>query len=185
MRVLRLLIVLACASVTSGCYVVSVAGLGDAAATFDESLLGRWRNVEDDVDLVLERDEWSTYGVTLRDRTGSQRFTGRLATIGGARYFDLTIHAGTDPGPALLPVHIIGRITLRDGSLLVELLDYDWFRGRLKRGSLTIPALLDARDTVLIAASRAQLARWLSAHASSPALFSEAMTLAREPESSK
>lgn len=186
MRALRVLLVVLSACATTGCYVVSVSGLADtASSTFDESLLGHWTSREDDVDLLVERDEWRTYAITMRDRTGEQHFTGRLAVIGGARYVDLTIQHGTEASPALLPVHIIGRVTHHESTLRIDLLDYDWFRGRVSRGSLTTPAVLDERDSLLLTAPRAQLRRWLAANAATPALFAEVLVLTRDEGDTK
>lgn len=173
MRALHLLAVVAAAWLTSGCYVLSVHGIADpAAVVFDEALLGQWKSAEGDGDaqeLLIERDEWRTYAVTLRDRGGeAQHFTVRLVKIGPAQFFDATIHGGTDPGPVLLPVHVFGRVAVRDGRLEVETPDYDWFNGRLTRGSLTIPALRTERDAILVTAAPRQVRQWLAANAASP-----------------
>lgn len=173
MRGLRLLVLVAAAWLSSGCYVVSVHGITDPEAiVFDEALLGQWKSAEGDQDpqeLLIERDEWRTYVVTLKDRSGeAQRFTVRLVKIGSAQFFDATIHGGTEPGPALLPVHVFGRVSVRDGRLELETPDYDWFSGRLGRGALTIPALRTERDTILITAAPKQLRRWLAANGAGP-----------------
>jgi hypothetical protein len=186
MRFLKLLLLFAATCSASGCYVVSVTGLADTSSSvFDETLLGRWRNAEDELEVSIERAEWRSYDVKLRDRTGEQRFTARLTLIGETQFFDLAPHAGTDPGVSLLPVHILGRVAQRDGALAVDLLDYDWFTGRLARGSLTTSALLDDREVLLLTAGRPQLRRWLAAHVASPAMFTEFTTLTRESEMSK
>lgn len=170
MRGLHLLVVVIAAWLASGCYVVSVHGIADpAAVVFDEALLGQWKNAEGDQDpeeLLVERDEWRTYAVTVKDRRAEpQRFTVRLVKIGQLQYFDATIHGGTEPGPALLPVHVVGRVAIRDGRLEVETPDYDWFSARLNRGSLTVAAVLTERDTILITATPARVRRWLAANA--------------------
>lgn len=186
MRALRILLVLLSACATTGCYVVSVSGLADtASSTVDERLLGRWKSAEDEVELVIARDEWRSYAVTMRDRTGEQRFTARLHTIGEVEYFDLTIQNGTETNPALLPIHILGRVKHEDTTLQVELLDYDWFRGRMARGSLTTPAVVDERDTILLTGTRTQLRRWLAANGAAPKFFAEALVLRREAVETK
>jgi hypothetical protein len=186
MRALRVLFVLVSAWTAAGCYVVSLSGLADAASTeFDERLVGRWTSADDEVELVVAADEWRTYAVTMRDRTGDQRFTARLATLGDQRLFDLTIHVGTETNPALLPVHIIGRVHVHEDEMRVQLLDYDWFRGRLTRGSLTTPATLDERDTVLLTAPRTRFRQWLTANAGSPSVFADVLVLVRDPGNQK
>lgn len=187
MRLLRALLVVACTVSVSGCYVVTLRGLADtASAEFDESLLGRWDSVEDEIHVLLERDEWHTYAVTWRDRSGEQRFTGRLVTLGGRQFFDVTLHGGTELGPAALPVHVPVRLTRQDTAIVVETLAYDWFRGRVDRGSLVgLTAVLDERETVIVTASDAAWRKWLAGHAGSPMVFEEAMVLTRSPGETK
>jgi hypothetical protein len=183
MRALRVLLVLVCACSAAGCYVASLTSLSDAASTtFDEALLGRWNNAEDDSHLELTRDEWSTYAVLYRDSMGEQRWTGRLTPIGTKRFFDITMAAGNESSPVLLPVHIIGRVALQDDRLDVEILSYEWFRGRLRRGTLTTTAVLDDRETILLTAPRDRLRRWLEVNAGVGPLFADAMTFTKERE---
>jgi hypothetical protein len=119
--------------------------------------------------------------VTVGAGERRQRFTGRLTDVGRSRMFDLTLPAGAEPAPALVPVHILGRLVRRDETLVVELLDYDWFRTRARPGAIALPLLLDERETVLITASRERLRRWLGANASA-ALFSVPRTFTRDKQ---
>ena len=186
MRALRVLLVLLSVCSSSGCYVVSLTGLADtSSAALDESLLGKWRSADDEMELELARDEWRTYDVTLKDHTGEQRFTARLATVGNTRFIDLTVRTGIEPGAALLPVHIIGRLTIKDDELSVALLDYDWFRGRLSRGSLRLPAVIDEREAVVITARQPQFRQWLTTNAATAAMFDDAMVFTREAKGEK
>ncbi len=186
MRTAGLCIVLLCACLSGGCYVASLQGLADETSTVsDDTLVGRWYSVDDDVEVTIAPDEWRTYSVVMRDAAGERKFTARVTTIASRQFFDLTVQNGLESMPALLPVHLIGRFTTKDDALVVELLTYDWFRGRLERGSLTVPAVLDERDTVLVTASRQKLREWLTANATASALFEEAMVLSKNAPASK
>lgn len=186
MRAVGLLVVLACACVNAGCYVVSLQGLADDSSTVAlDQIVGRWHSADDEVELTIAPDQWRTYSVVMRDGSGEQTFTGRITDVARSKLFDLTVSLGQESRVALLPVHIIGRLTVKEDTLVVELLVYDWFRGRLGRGSLTLPAVMDERDAVLLTAGRAKLRGWLAANAASPALFEEALVLARKPEGAR
>jgi hypothetical protein len=182
----RILLVLLIASHASGCYVASISGLSDAdSAVVIEELAGHWRSEDEEIDLVLSRDEWRSYDVVLQQRGVSHHFTGRVALIGGGHLFELTVHSGVEMTPALLPVHILGRLTLSEGRLVVGLLDYEWLRARMGRKDFRLPVVADERQTLLITAPRAQLRRWLTANGATPGVFSEAMTLTRVPKEEK
>ena len=187
MRLLCTLLVLACACLSSGCYVANLSGIADASnSVLDEILVGRWQNTEDEVEVVVARDEWQSYAVTWRDRSNEQQFTGRLTAIGGRRFIDLTPRSGTDAGPVLLPVHVTCRLTVTDGALVVEVMNYEWFTRRLGRRQLVgLTAVIDDRGTVLVTSTTAQWRKWLLAHATSTEVFEEAWTLTRIPEVSK
>lgn len=182
MLAVRFVLVLLCACSSGGCYVVSLHGLADDASTVaDEQIAGHWVNPDDGVDVLITQDEWRTYAVAVRDTTGEQQFTARITDVNGRRYFDLTVRAGAELKAALLPVHLLGRFSTKDDTLVVELLAYDWVRGRFDRGSLIVPAVVDERDAVVLTAKRARLREWLAANAASTALFEEAMVLSRAP----
>lgn len=184
MRAARLLVVLVCAWLSGGCYVVSLHGLADDASTVtDDQVAGHWYSADDDVEITIAPDEWRTYSITVHDGSGDQLFTGRVTELAGRKFFDLTVHAGNELEAALLPVHLIGRFGMKDDTLVVELLAYDWFRGRFDRGSLVVPAVLDERDAVLLTAKRSKLREWVAANATSPGAFEEAMVLSRNPPS--
>jgi hypothetical protein len=177
----RALVIAAAAALQGGCYVASLSPLCDVSTqTFDEALLGRWRSEEDRIELQVDRDEWGSYAVTWHDAAGEQRFTVRLTTVGTARLFDATVPAGTDPGPALLPLHILGRVGLDGETLTLELVDYDWIAARDRRGALDGLAVTFAdREVALLVSPPERLRAWFGRHAGTPGLFAEATTLRR------
>lgn len=180
-RARRALAVVAAAALQSGCYVASLSPFCDVSTqTFDEALLGRWRSEEDRIELQVDRDGWGSYAVTWRDAAGEQRFTVRVTVIGSSRLFDATVPAGVDPGPALLPVHILGRVSLDGETLTLELVDYDWIAAHGRRGAIDGLAVTFAdRDVALIVSPSDRLRAWFGRHGATPGLFAEVTTLRR------
>jgi hypothetical protein len=180
-RACRALALAAAAALHAGCYVASLSPLCDVSTqAFDEALLGRWQSEEDRIELQVERDEWGSYAVTWRDPGGEQRFTVRTTAIGSIRLFDATVPVGVDPGPALLPVHILGRIGLDGETLTLELVDYDWIAARDRRGALDGLAVTFAdREVALLVSPPDRLRAWFGRHAAAPGLFAEVTTLRR------
>lgn len=177
----RALAVVLAATIHGGCYVASLSPLCDVATqTFDEALLGRWRSEEDRIELQVDRDGWGSYAVTWRDAAGEQRFTVRVTVIGSNRFFDATVPAGVDPGPALLPVHILGRVGLDGETLTLELVDYDWIAAHGRRGAIDGLAVTFAdREVALLLSPSDRLRAWFGRHGATAGLFAEATTLQR------
>lgn len=180
-RACRALVLAAAAVLHTGCYVASLAPLCDVSTqAFDEALLGRWQSEEDRIEIQVDRDEWGSYAVTWRDPAGEQRFTVRTTVIGSTRLFDATLAAGVDPGPALLPVHILGRFGLDGETLTLELVDYDWIVARERRGAVDgLPVAFADREVALLVAPPDRLRAWFNRHAAAPGLFAEGTTLRR------
>jgi len=87
-----------------------------------------------------------------------------LAVAGAALVLDLTEMRGTDPGPYLVPVHGILRVTLEDHTLIVARLDYDRFMGmRTQKGSGLPASAVDDRRNAVITVPTRELRRWLGA----------------------
>lgn len=180
-RACRALAIAALAALHAGCYVASLSPLCDVSTqAFDEALLGRWRSEEDRIEIQVDRDEWGSYAVTWRDPAGEQHFTVRITVIGSTRLFDATVPLGADPGPALLPVHILGRIGLEGETLTLELVDYDWIVARERRGTIDGLAVAFAdREVALLASPPDRLRAWFGRHVAAPGLFAEGTTLRR------
>jgi hypothetical protein len=185
------LFVVALAPLHAGCYVASVFGLTDTTTNeFDETLLGRWRSAEGSTDgtveLLVDRDEWRSYAVTWKERSGETRYTARLARVGTGIFFDATVLTGTEVPAAMMPVHILGRVTHDDRTLSLALLNYDWFAPRVKRGALSpLTAVVDDRDMLLITSPRAMLRSWLGARVNLAGMFEDPLTFERSPEEPK
>jgi hypothetical protein len=135
----------------------------DQSVTFDEALLGHWENAEDGTRVTIERGEWRSYKITFVDRTSTRIFQGNLTKAGAATFLDVTEMRGADPGPFLVPVHGIGRIAVKDETLEVSGIDYDWFTRAMARKALgRLSAAVDDRRNAVITATTIELRRWLA-----------------------
>src|SRR6185436_15380711 len=95
-------LVLAAALASSGCLVLSLQPVYDAASVvFDDALIGTWVNTEDETSAIIERGEWRSYKVAYTDRFSTRTFQANLTKIAAARFLDLTEMRGADPGPFL------------------------------------------------------------------------------------
>jgi hypothetical protein len=173
--------VLSGAVASSACLVVSLQpAYDDQSLVFDEGLLGQWENAEDGERATIERGEWRSYRISYSDRSSTRLFQGNLTRAGAALVLDLTEMRGTDPGPYLVPVHGILRVTLEGHTLIVARLDYDRFMGtRTQKGSGLPASAVDDRRNAVITVPTRELRRWLGA---APAdAFGEPSTFVRKP----
>ena len=158
------ILVLAAALASSGCLVLSLQPVYDAASmVFDEALIGTWVNTEDETSAIVERGEWRSYKVAYTDRFSTRTFHGNLTRIGAATWLDLTEVRGRDDGPFLLPVHGLFRVRVAGDVLSVAPLDYGWFTRAIEQKLAGRPlATLDDRRNVVVSSSTADLRRWLT-----------------------
>jgi hypothetical protein len=175
-------VLLLAAIFSSGCLVVSLQpAYDDESVAFEEALLGRWTNADDQTQATIERGEWRSYRVSYTDRFGSRTFQGNLTRIGANTLLDLTEMRGADPGPYLLPVHGIFRVEVNGDTLTAAPLDYGWFtRAMVQKTIGRLTAALDDRRHVVIASATADLRRWLT-HPPTEA-FAAPMTFRRTSE---
>jgi hypothetical protein len=167
------------ATLSSGCLVLALQPAYDAeSVVFDEALIGEWENADDGTSATIERAEWRSYKVTYADRSSTRSFQGNLTKIGPATFLDLTEMRGVDPGPYLLPVHGVVRLSVSGNKLTAAMLDYNWFMRALARKS---PGLLrsavDDRRNVVLTPPTEELRRWLLR--APPEAFSAPMTFIR------
>jgi hypothetical protein len=155
---------LAAAVMSSGCLVVTLQpAYDDQSLIFEERLLGQWENAEDGTRATIERGEWRSYKITYVERTTPRVFQGNLTKIGTSTFLDLTEMRGADPGPFLVPVHGVARITIKDDTVDVALLDYDWvMRARSRKTLGRLSTAVDDRRNAVITAATGELKRWLA-----------------------
>ena len=156
---------LAGALLSSGCLVLSLqpAYTGDSIE-WNQSLLGRWKDAEDNVEVTIERGEWRSYRVHYTHPVDELDFTGHLTAIGDTLYLDLMPHRGQDFGPVLIPAHLIVRLRREGNAWLVSAIDYDRARAALKTGGLAgVASAPDQRQNVVLTAATPALRDWLRA----------------------
>jgi hypothetical protein len=150
-------------TMSTGCLVLALQPAYDTeSVVFEEALIGEWENTDDGAKATIARGEWRSYRVTYTDRFASRAFQGNLTRIGAATYLDLTEMRGADPGPYLVPVHGLLRITLANDGITAAMLEYGWFTRAMLQKSPGRPALaLDDRRNVVMTAPSGELRRWL------------------------
>jgi hypothetical protein len=163
---------------TSSCVVVAIAHFYDEGAlTFDERLLGVWRDADDNVTVTVERGEWRSYRISYDHPTEKGTLTGFLFKGQGRLFLDLMPVRGIDPGSFTLPVHALVKIAIGDG-VTASPLRFDWFDVAIAAHGL--PAALGAargeRSQIVLGAASGALGKWLAARpAIDPAFGPEAV----------
>jgi hypothetical protein len=180
-RSIALSALLLAATVSSGCLVLALQPAYDSeSVVFDEALLGQWENPDDGAKAAIERGEWRSYKVTYTDRFSTRTFQSNLTKIGATTFLDLTEMRGVDPGPYLVPVHGVFRITVSGDTLTASPLDYAWFMHATTQKTLRgLAVAVDDRRNIVMTAPTSEIRRWL-ARAPDEA-FSAPMTFARRP----
>jgi hypothetical protein len=163
-RAAAVVCVLFVSAASSGCLVLSLQPAYDAeSVAFDEGLLGRWVNADDETQATIERGEWRSYKVTYTDRFATRLLQANLTRLDAVSYLDITEQRGSDPGPFLLPVHGLVRIDLHGDTMTAALFDYPWFGRAIEQKSLRgVTATFDDRRNAIIASPTADLRRWLA-----------------------
>ena len=169
------------AVLSSGCLVVSLQpAYDDKTVAFDEALLGKWSDAEDQLQATIERGEWRSYRITYVDHSTTKTFQGNLTKIGPAQYLDLTESRGEDPGPFLIPVHGLYRLEINGNTLTAAPLDYGWFTRAMQQKALAhLNVSFDDRRNAVIAAPTADLRRWLAKPPAGAEVFAAPMTFER------
>lgn len=164
MRSIGLSGLLLAATVSSGCLVVALQPAYDAGSVvFDEALVGRWENPEDGSTAAIERGEWRSYRLSYTDRFATRIFQGNLTTIGTATFLNLTELRGVDPGPYLVPVHGVLKVTITGDALAAALPDYAWFLRAMTQKTLgRLAVAVDDRRNVVMTAPTSEIRRWLA-----------------------
>ena len=181
MRSIALSALLLAATVSSGCLVLALQPAYDSeSVVFDEALLGQWENPDDGAKAAIERGEWRSYKVTYTDRFSTRTFQSNLTKIGATTFLDLTEMRGVDPGPYLVPVHGVFRITVSGDTLTASPLDYAWFMHATTQKTLRgLAVAVDDRRNIVMTAPTSEIRRWLARAADEA--FSAPMTFARRP----
>jgi hypothetical protein len=137
----------------------------EPSITFDERLLGNWRNADDNVTVTVERSDWRSYRIQYVHPTETGALTGYLFKQGSTTYLDLVAVRGKDFGSFVVPAHELLRVTFGADSreVTVAPLSFDWFAKGLADQSLatSLRPMKGERDQILLGATRADLQTWL------------------------
>jgi hypothetical protein len=133
------------------------------SVVFDEALVGHWENLDDESRVTIERGEWKSYKLSYTDRFSTRAFQGNLTNIGTARFLNLTEWRGVDPGPYLVPVHGVLKVTITGDALTAALPDYAWFLRAMTQKTLgRLAVAVDDRRNVVMTAPTSEIRRWLA-----------------------
>ncbi len=180
-RIPALALLLALASVSSGCFVITLQPLyDDTSLVTDEALAGTWHAQEPAATIVIEPGEWKAYRLTYTARTTSYAFAARLTKIGDVVLLDVTPAHGLEADPLTVPTHGICRVQHEGDTLTLAPLDYDWFTAALRARKLTpLEAAVDDRQNLLITSKTTVVRAWLLAHIRNAEVFREPVTFTR------
>ncbi|HYN10163.1 MAG TPA: hypothetical protein VES67_22445 [Vicinamibacterales bacterium] len=178
---LRAFLFLAFGIATQGCLVLGLDRFyEEPSISFDERLLGAWRDADDNVTVTVEKSDWRSYRIQYVHPTETGALTGYLFKQGAAVYLDLVAVRGKDFGSFVIPAHGLVRVSFGTDAREVTIapLSFDWFAKGL--ADHTLPATLRAtkgeRDQILLAGARSDLQAWLAARpATDPAFGPDAV----------
>jgi hypothetical protein len=150
----------------------------DSSITWDPTLVGTWKNEDDETALDIEAAEWHSYKVVVHSAHDTFTLTGHLTQAGDRTLLDVMPHAGVDSAALLLPVHAVFRVEHAGDGLDVAALDYDQLRLRVVNGDFSI-GVLDERKNVVITGDTAQFRAWLKQTGAKGPVFAEPVHLTR------
>jgi len=181
MRALSLAVLLALASLSSGCLVITLQPIyDDASLEVDETLAGTWQGREQAAAVVVERGEWKSYRITYTARNTSYAFVAYLTKIGDALFLDVAPAHGLEVGPLMIPAHGVCRLQHEGDSVTIAPLDYDWFMAAIRAKTLArLDTALDSRQNLLLTSKTVALRAWMLAHLKTADAFREPITFTR------
>jgi len=177
--ILAFVVISVIALIASACLVVSLQpAYDDSSLTWDPTLVGTWKNDEDETALDIEAAEWHSYKVVLHSAHDTFTLTGHLTQVGDRTLLDLMPQAGVDSAALLLPVHAVFRVEHAADGLTIAALDYDQLRQRVLKGDLP-NAVIDERKNVVLTGDTSQFRAWLKLPGSKGPVFAEPVHLTR------
>ncbi len=167
-RVLQGLGLVLIAASSQACLVLGLDRFYDEPSiTFDERLIGNWRDADDNVTVTIEKSDWRSYRIQYVHPTETGALTGYLFKQGAATYLDLVAVRGKDFGSFVVSAHGLVRVTFGTDprDVTIAPLSFDWFTKGL--ADRTLPAAMQPtkgeRDQILLAGGRADFLAWLAA----------------------
>ncbi|MGH9556962.1 MAG: hypothetical protein ACRD2Y_14175, partial [Terriglobales bacterium] len=143
----------------SGCWTVSLHPLfSDDTLTYDERLLGAWKN--DDATAVFTPAGDGKYRIQYTDNARTSLLEARLVKLGEQRYLDVYPPPQDDGDVAdvhRVPAHSLWKVSLEGDALRLTLMDFDWLRELLEKDPKAISSARVDKDFILLTAPTAEL----------------------------
>jgi hypothetical protein len=153
----------------------------DDTIAWDPNLIGQWYDADDRSSIAIERGEWRSYRIRYEHPSEGGDLTGYLTIVENERFLDVMPARGQDRGSFLIPVHALLRVRLKDDTLELSPLSYDWFADRLRTGKAVagLAAAFDQKDNALVTSPAGRLRDWLRVQPADGAMFGAAATFTR------
>jgi hypothetical protein len=157
---------LLCGVLLSGCWTISLQPLfSDDTLTYDEGLLGTWKN--EDATAVFMQAADKKYGIQYTEDSKTSLLEARLVKLGEQRYLD--VHPPPKGDTDVTAVHRVDahsfwKVSLEGDKLRLTLMDFDWLRDLLEKDPKAISAVRVDKDLILLTASSAELQQFVRRH---------------------
>jgi hypothetical protein len=135
-----------------GCPVRSLSPIfNENDLVFDPTLLGIWKNTEQDEVLIFQRLGEKRYYVQRYENEGdSSAYNVQLGRIGGYWFID-SYAIQIDDDYHMLSTHLIWRIWFNDDTLRISSLEMDWLEEMIENDDIVIPYTQQYGDIILTA----------------------------------
>jgi len=176
---------LLCGVLLSGCWIISYQPLfSDDTLTYDESLLGTWKN--EDATAVFMPAGDKKYGIQYTEDSKTSLLEARLVKLGEQRYLD--VYPPRDTGATAVhrvDAHSFWKVSLEGDKLRLTLMDFDWLHALLEKDPKAISAARVDKDLILLTASSAELQEFVRRHSEQAFKTAEGNVWQRQPAPGK
>lgn len=143
--------------------------------TYDEQLLGTWKDKEDGSPWVFSPGEEKSYKLVIHDKEKSSPFEAHLFQLNGQMFLDLYPDGDAlDRAKledfykaSLIPGHLFFKVSLAKDELTLHALEHDWLKSLLAKDPKTI-GHTTLEDRIVFTASTKEMQRFINAHVSNP-----------------
>ncbi|MGH9602014.1 MAG: hypothetical protein ACRD24_06450 [Terriglobales bacterium] len=179
--------VLLAGGLLSGCWTVSLHPLfTDDTLTYDERLLGTWKN--EDATAVFTPAGDGKYRIQYTENAKTSLLDARLVKLEEQRYLDVDPPPQDDGDVAdvhRVPAHSFWKVSWEGDALRLTLMDFDWLRELLEKDPKAISSARVDKDFILLTASTSELQQFVRSHAPQAFKEKEGGVWQREPPPKK
>jgi hypothetical protein len=151
--------------------------------TTESDLLGTWSQADSKHTWEFESGSDESYILTYTEKGVAAKFQANLVQLGEHLFLDLYPAEEADVKNDLMklhlvPAHTFARLSIKEDTVELAMMDNDWLRGKLTRKELVIPhqALIDG---VVLTASTKELQAFVTKIAVDPEAFAKPSILKR------